>query len=78
MELLQIAGLVFFILGTSLILMLDSIGDKNVKRIREENRREVLIGAKSDFAIIKSNYEKRFKTPYHVSFDEYLTSKGLN
>ena len=78
MDLLQITGLILLIVGFSAILLLDSMGDKARKRIQAENLKELRACATGEYAGIKSNYEKKFRTPFHTSLEEYLTSKGLN
>jgi len=77
MDLLQIAGLTLFIIAGLSIAFLDNLGNNTRKRIQAENKRELIACAKSDFAGIKSNYEKKFRTPFHTTEKEYLSAKGL-
>jgi len=77
MDLLQITGFTLLIVSFLTILLLDNLGDKTRKRIQAENKRELVACAKSEYAGIKSNYEKKFRTPFHTSLDEYLSAKGL-
>ena len=78
MDLLQITGFILLIVSFLAILLLDNLGDSNRKRIQAENLKELRACAKSEYAGIKSNYEKKFRTPFHTSLEEYLSAKGLN
>jgi len=78
MDLLQITGFTLLIISFLAILLLDNLGDKTRKRIQIENKRELVACAKSEYAGLKNNYEKKFRTPFHTTEKEYLEAKGLN